>query len=336
MQNPATTHPVLIIGATGMIGSRAAQALRSLQPKLPLVLAGRDLQPAADLAKQIGNARAITVDLTRADLGIPEDIHFSGLAIFLKDDSLNSLKYAQAKGIAYMDISTAAFEIGPEVARYIQQPTSAPVLMNSNWLAGTSTLCTLHFAKEFKAVDTITISAFLDEEDIGGKAADIDYNRQTQAVTSALVLEEGKWKWLNAEAIQTTFESIDGRQIPAQAFSNLDVLSLASATDAKTVSFAFAVGETSARRQGDHFSHEIIITITGDRSDGTSGTFRYEIVHPEGQAPMTSLSAAIAIERLIGLNGDGPVRAGLYLPHVLIDPEYAVAKLKAHGMIVRL
>lgn len=327
--------PVLILGATGIIGSRAIKALRRLQPDIPLTLASRDVKETKSLALQIGNASAVEVDLTRIDLGLPDSLHFSVLAIFLKDNSLNSLKYAQARHVPYMDISSAVFEIGPEVAQYIQAPIAAPVLMNSNWLAGTSTLVTSYFAKQFKTINSITISALLDEQDIGGQAAAADYERQTQAVTSALVLQDGTWRWLSGSDKVGSFTDVGGNKVVSEAFSNMDILSLATATTATNVRFEFAVGETSARRAGKHFSHEIIVTISGVRIDGSVGTLRCEVVHPEGQAPMTALSAAIAIERLAGLRGD-PVEPGLYLPHQLIDSSYVVEQLRRIGTIINL
>lgn len=325
--------PVLIIGATGIIGSRAIKALRSLQPSIPLTLASRDIKEAEALASRIGNASAVEVDLARADLGLPDSLHFSVLAIFLKDNSLNSLKYAQTKHIPYMDISSAVFEIGPEVAQYTQAPVAAPVLMNSNWLAGTSTLVTSYFAKQFKTIDSITVSALLDEQDIGGQAAAADYERQTHAVTSALVLQDGSWRWLSGPDKVGSFTDVGGNKVASEAFSNMDVLSLGIATTATNVKFEFAVGETSARRAGKHFSHEIIVTISGIGTDGAASTLRCEIVHPEGQAPMTALSGAIAIERLAGLRG-GAVEPGLYLPHQLIDPSYVVGQLQRIGAII--
>lgn len=326
-------NPVLIIGATGAIGSRTIRALRALQPDLPLTLASRDLKETEAVATKIGNASAISVDLTQADLGLSDSLQFSAMAVFLKDNSLNSLKYAQTNHLPYMDISSAVFELGPIVAQHTQAPSTAPVLMNSNWLAGTSTLATLHFAKQFKAIDSITVSALLDDQDIGGKAAADDYERQTKAVTSALVMQDGLWCWLSGDDKIGSFTNVGGNIIASEAFGNMDVLSLAVATNARNVRFEFAVGETTARKAGRHFSHEIIITIAGTGIDDAIHSVRYELVHPEGQAPMTALSAAIAIERLIGLKGE-PVKPDLYMPHQLIDSTYAVTHLQHIGMTV--
>lgn len=326
-------HPVLLIGSTGFIGSRVAKALRKFHPSLPLAIVGKDLARAEALAHELGNATAVTVDLTRADLGLPGSQQYSAVAIFMKDNSLHSLMFAQDRGIPYMDISSAAFEIGPEVAQYVHRPAASAVLMNSNWLAGTSTLSALYFAKDYTKIRAIRVSALLDTDDIGGAAANDDYNRQTGVLTSALALQDGSWQWLHDDAARHVFRASDGTEHIGQAFSNLDVLSLAS-TGAQDVRFEFAVGDTPGRKQNGHFSHEIVITIEGVRRDGRSGTFRYEIVHPEGQAPMTAVSAAVGIETLLGIHGRA-VSAGLYLPSTLVDSDHAVERLKAAGTTVR-
>lgn len=322
--------PALIIGATGVVGSLAARNLRTLYPELPLAIASRTMEKSQTLAAELGRATAVEVDVSRSDLGFVESDEFSLVAIFMKDDTLNSLTFAQDRQIPYMDVSSAAFEIGPLVAQFIQRPTASAILMNSNWLAGTSTNVTMHFAKGYKRIDNITVSALLDTNDIGGAAADADYERQTNAVTSALVQQAGSWKWLDDTKIASTFTDSEGVQHPAQAFSNLDVLSLASATHTRDMRFEFAVGETAGSSQDGHFTHEIIVTISGTKNNGQSGTFRYEIIHPEGQAPMTAVSAVLGIEALLGLVNPQP-KPGLYFPNTIIDSDHAVTRLRQFG-----
>ena len=329
--------PVLLIGSTGVIGGRVARMLRSLHPSLPLTIVGRDTAQAQSIASELGNASVAIISIEKPSLGLNDTQKFSAVAIFMKDDSLNSLRFAQSRGIPYMDVSSAAFEIGPEVARFIHNPTAGAVLMNSNWLAGTSTSVALYFASEYENITSIVVSALLDSADIGGAAATTDYERQTKAVTSALVLQDGIWKWLSGDATRSSFLDSAGNSHVSQLFSNLDVLSLGTATTAKNVRFEFAVGDTAAKQAGRHFSHEIIITIEGTRKDGRSGSFRYEIIHPEGQAPMTALSAAVGVEALLGLHTSNARMAtpGLYLPSTLINPAHAVKRLISIGTTIK-
>jgi hypothetical protein len=330
-----TQRPVLIIGGSGIVGSQAAKALRRLHPSLPITIGGRDLAKADAVAKEVGGADAVRIDLERRDLGQPDGRAYGAVVMFLKDDTLNSMKYAQAKGLPYISISTGVFEVGPEVGLYIHKPASAPILMDSTWLAGAATLPALHFAREFETLEAIELAAVLDEQDMGGPAAYADFERLTKAAPNALILQDGKWRWVGGADATRGFIGVDGTEVQAQAYSPLDVVSLAAATDARSIRFDLAVGESAARRRGEPFSTEIIIELVGRKKDGTTGRVRHELVHPAGQAPVTAVGVAVAVERLLGLAGGPPVAPGLYLPHVLIDPAWFVRRLEESGTRIR-
>jgi hypothetical protein len=323
--------PVLIIGGSGIVGSQAAKALRLLHPDLPITIGGRDLKKAEAVAQEIGGADTAKINIERADLGLPAAAAYSAVVMFLKDDTLNSLKYAQAKGVPYLSISSGVFEVGPEVALYIHKPASAPILMDSNWLAGAATLPALHFARDFETIEAIEIAAIFDEQDMGGPAAYADFERLTTAAPHALILKDGRWLWAKGEAARRRVTDVDGTEVQAQAYSPLDVLSLAGATDARSIRFDLVYGQSASRRHGKPFSTAIIIEIAGKQKDGTRARVRHELVHPAGQAPVTALGVAVAVERLLGLAGGAPVAPGLYLPEILIDPAYMVRRLQEFG-----
>lgn len=325
-------NPVLIVGGAGVVGAQAARALRRLHPALPIAIGGRDLAKAQAVADDLGAAEAVVVDLSRADLGQPQAKAYSAMAMFLKDETLRSLDYAQAKGIPYLSVSSASFEIGPEVAWFIRQPKRSAVLMASNWLAGVATFATLVFAAEFRALETIAISLLLDEKDMGGPAAYADFERITQAATSAQILKDGHWLWATAEDATRPFEDAGGVEHLGQAYAPLDVLSLGAATDAHSIRVDLAVGESTARRRGAHFSTEIAIELTGLLGNGQPGRRRHMLIHPRGQGPVTAACVALGLERLLGLHGGAAVPPRLYLPDVLIDPVYALGRLQEFGL----
>lgn len=326
--------PVLIIGGSGFVGSIAARTLRKMQPDLPITIGGRDMAKAQAIADEIGNADTAGVDLDRAGLGLPADRRFSAIAIFLKDDTLNSVRYAQDAGIGILGVATAAFEVGPEVVTHISRPQSAPILMDSAWLAGTATLPILTFARDFESIESIEIGALLDDLDMGGPAAEADYVRQTSAGPNALVLKDGAWCWIGGDDAKRNFTGVDGTVVEAAPYCTQDALCLSASTDARSIRFDLAVGETATRRRGEHFSTEIIVEIEGKRKDGSQGRNRYEIVHPLGQAPMTAVGVSVGIERLIGLTGEGPAQPGLHFPSSLINPDYMVARLREFGTLI--
>jgi hypothetical protein len=330
-----TQKPVLIIGGSGHVGSLTARTLRKLYPELPLTIGGRDLGRASAVAREVGGADVAKIDLERPDLGLPGGQAYSAIAVFVKDDTLNSLRYAQAKGVPYLSISSAMFELAPEVGLYIHRPTSAPILMDSLWLTGAATLPALHFAREFRTLEAIEIAAVLDEQDLGGPAALADLERLTRVVTSSMLLKDGRWTWVSGADAVRSIRDVDGNELQAQSYASPDLMSLAAATDARSIRFDLAVGQSASRRRGEPFSTEIIIELVGQRHDGQTVRARHELVHPAGQAPVTAMGVAVGIERLLGLAGGPPVAPGLYLPHVLIEPAYMLRRLEEAGTRIR-
>eukprot|EP01132_Coremiostelium_polycephalum_P004451 gene4451-5551_t len=327
--------PVLIIGGSGIVGSQAAQTLRKLHPDLPIAIGGRDLAKAKSVADSLGSAEAVSIDLDRADLGQPAGKAFSAVVLFVKDETLNSLKYAQTHGLPYLSVSSGVFEVGPEMAHYIHKPNSSAILMASTWLAGSATFPVLQAAGDFRRIDEITIAVVLDEQDMGGPAAFADFERLTLSAPNPLALKNGKWRWVTGAEANRRFTDIDGKQIEASAYSPLDVLSLGVATGAHSIRFDMAYGESASRRRGEPFSTEIVIEISGELNTGEQTTARLDIVHPQGQAPLTALHVALAVERLLGLSGGEKVAPGLYFPDGLMEPDYVVARMQEFGAVFR-
>jgi hypothetical protein len=324
-----TKAPVLIIGGSGIVGAEAVRTLRRLQPDLPIAVGGRDLAKAQAVAAEVGGAEGLSVDLSRRDLGLG-DAPFSAVAIFLKDQTLNSMKFAQDRAIPYLSLSSGTFEMGPEVAAYITRPDAAPVLLASQWLVGVSVLPTLAAARAFSRLDSIRIGLLLDEEDMGGPAAYADYERIVGIGSSALVLEDGAFRWIPIAEGKGFYRRLDGETVETDIYGPFDVLSLAAATDARDIRVGLALGVSSARAAGRPFAHELAIELEGLGLDGAPLNLRRTISHPRGQGPITALGVALSLERLLGLKGEAPA-AGLYLPEHLIDPDDYLKALTAFG-----
>lgn len=331
----AQTNPVLLIGGSGVVGSQTAAMLRGFYPDLPIAIGGRDLARAESVAAGIPDTTALRIDLDRRDLGLPAEARFSGIAVFVKDATLNALRYAQDHGLPHISISSGVAEIGPEVALFIQNPQAAPVVLGSTWLVGAASYPALQFAQAFKSIDRMQIAVVLDEQDMGGPAAFADFERLTQFGPMALFVTDGKWHWASADDAARIVTESDGRETKADAYSPLDVLSLANITGARTIRFGLIYGQSASRRRGEPFSTEIVFEIEGETRDGARARKRYELMHPRGQAPLTALGVSLALERLLGLDGRAPVGPGLYLPERFVDARHAVERLKAIGTVIR-
>ncbi|MDF9773532.1 hypothetical protein [Pseudomonas baetica] len=114
-------------------------------------------------------------------------------------------------------------------------------------------------------------------------------------------------------------------------FSSIDVEGLAAATDAGNVEFNLASGVSSSRRRGKPMSTENFIEITGADLKGLPLQTRHAVIHPAGAAALTGLSVAMLLERLLGLDGQPPTRAGLYFPYQLLNADAYLQRLKQEG-----
>lgn len=331
----STVKPVLIIGGSGVVGSRAARALRQLQPELPITIGARDLARAGTIAEEIGRATAVSIDLERRDLGLPPAPSFGAVVVLLKDQSLNSMKYAQQHGVPYVSFSDWVFDIGPEVAQFIHRPASAPILLLGHLLGGTVTLATLHFATEFRRVRAIEIGGVFYDDDVGGPTAAVDWERLRTAVPRPLLLRDGKWLWASGDDAARSFTDADGTERRGQAYPMLDVVSLAAATDASSIRVDFALREAASRRDGQRASTEIIIEIEGELEDGSTSRVRHELIDGDVYSALSARGVALAVERLLGLAGGPPVAAGLHHPEGLLDPVYVIDRLREFGTRIR-
>jgi len=322
--------PILMMGGSGAIGRLSAQTLHSLHPEMPLLLAGRDVSKAQAVADELGNADAVELDLAAEDLGLG-DRDVGAVAVFYADSRLAGLRFARARSVPHLNISSGVFEIAPEIATYMQKPEAGAVVLGYEWLVGATTVPTLELAKRFHRVDSIKIGALVDEEDGGGPAVAEDFERLSRMMPAALTLRGGTYIWREGEDAKARFQAIDGTEIEASGFSSIDVASLAAATGAKDVQFDLVAGVSSTRRRGEPKSTEIIIELSGEGRDGRTLLTRHAVFHPGGAAPLTALGVATILERLTGLDGRDPAAPGLYFPYQLLDPATYLHRLEAAG-----
>ncbi|PXX60875.1 hypothetical protein DFR70_10966 [Nocardia tenerifensis] len=312
---------VLILGGSGQAGAGAAAMLRRWYPSLPLTIAGRDLARAQRIADELGSATAVTIDLERDDLGLPEAHRHSAVVAALWDGRRYGLRYAQQRGLPYLNISSGLVDIAPEVIAGAQRAT-APILVASHVFAGVAVLAAIHSAEPFDRVDTVRLGAVLDATDIGGPAGLADLERLAVATSAAMVRRDGVFTW--TADTQTEVRGADGATRPGQAIATLDVPSIAFATGAPNVRFDFAIG--------DSLSAEVRIDIEGVDRAGAPLRVSRSLIHPAGQRPLTALGIALGVERLLALRG-APVPPGIHTPESLIDPAYAVERMYEIGAV---
>jgi len=323
--------PVLLIGGSGVVGVHAARALRKLAPDLPIAIAGRDATKAAAVAFDIGGpTTSLAVDLKRDDLALPAGSAFSAVVVFVKDLGMQTMRYAQEKGIPYVAFSDFAFDIAPAIGLFVHAPKRAPILMLGHVVGGTATLAALYFAKELRTVSSIEITGVVGADDTGGPAAKADFERYASGGHGALVLRDGAWTWLKDGAAARTIVDGSGVERTAYALPLLDVASLAAETSARSLRVDVAVrGE--GEKKG---STEVLIEIAGTREDGTRCKLRVTLADDDVHARISAYGAALATERLLGLRGGAPVEPGLYSPESILEPAAVIRRLTELGVRV--
>ncbi len=325
-----SSAPILLMGGSGAIGRQTARSLRAAHPDVPLLIGGRDLAKSEEAAAEIGGAEGVVLDPAAADLGLGER-PVSAVGVFYMDHGIAGLRFAQARGVPHISISSGVYEIAPEVATYMHKPDAAPVVLGYEWLVGAATVPTLEFAKAFGRVHDIVIGALVDEQDTGGPAVAADFERLTKMMPAALTRRGGSYVWRDGDDAKAGFRAVDGTEMEASGFSSIDVVGLAAATGAPNVQFNIATGVSSTRRRGEPLSTEIIIELAGEGHAGEPLRTRHVVVHPGGSAPLTGLGVAMVLERLIGLDGDPPTSPGVYFPYQLLGSAAYLARLGQTG-----
>lgn len=321
---------ILLMGGSGEIGALSAQALRARHPHIPLLIGGRDEVKTRKAAEKLGNAEAAIIDSTADDLGIGER-SVCAVAVFYADETLAGLRFAHARKIPHLSISSGIYEIAPEAAIHMQQPNAAAMVLGYEWLVGATTVAALTCAKQFARVDEIKIGALVDEEDQGGPAVAEDFERLSRVMPSTLERRAGAFVWRPSEEAKTTFRAIDGTVIEASGFSSIDIAGLSAVTGSKDIEFAIGTGVSSSRRAGGAKSTEIIIELAGSDHSGKPARSRHALFHPGGAAPLTALGVSLILERLTGLDGMPATPPGLYFPYQILDHTAYLDLLQEEG-----
>jgi hypothetical protein len=333
LEHKVTLGQILFAGGAGFVGRTAVKWFRERHPSVRVLVGGRNLQAAGEIAQEIGNAEAVAIDLDKPHLGLGDDVTLAAVVMLAPEAGLKGMSYAQDLGVPYLNINAGFTEIGPELALFAHRATAAPVVLASHWMAGAATLLALNSAKGFERVCSIMLGAIVDEKDPVGPAAIEDMERVHGMAPAAIVFEGGRRVWLSGDDAKGKFTSVDGRSLNATAFSTFDTASLQVATGAQDVRFDLVNGESSSRRRGGEAATEIVVEIEG-QINGRTKRSRSMLEFKQGTASLTGLSIVLSLASVLGLGDRAPARPGLYLPELLSDSKWFLAELRSAGAII--
>ena len=209
-----SSHPILLIGGSGIVGRWTARFLREAHPDVPLLIGGRDLAKAERAASEIGNAQGVLVDLA-AECTWPRRASCQCCCNFVDGRHDWRTPFQPYMRRAAHQHFSGHQRDGPRSSGLHTQARCRADCPRHRMAGGATTVCALEFAKDFGQIHDITLAGLLDEQDAGGPAAALDLERQTRTMPAALARRNGRFFWRIGDEATATFRAVDGTEMQA-------------------------------------------------------------------------------------------------------------------------
>lgn len=347
--------PLLIVGGYGLVGGHAARVLRRRHPDLPLVLAGRNPARAQALARELG-ADTVALDV-RADR--PLDALTERPAAVLaavSDPHDRLLADALRRGIPLADINRGGQAVALDAAvRVAGERPTAPLLLAGGWLSGLTALAATAVAREVGCADRIDIAVMLSSGDRVGPDA---WGFSRRLAWPFHAMESGRRTMMHPLTGMQRVRCADGRVRPGARVGTLEQITLPITLGVPTVTTRLVTADPLAlwalvglKRLGLLRAlawpplgrvHDALLqrsgpgdvaafTATARVDDRMAGV---EALDVRGQGHLNGVGAAIAAERVLGLDG-APLPPGISFPEQSAEPSADIATLRGAGVVVR-
>jgi len=347
--------PLLVVGGYGLVGAQAATLLRQRNPRLKLVLAGRN--PAR------ASALAATLDAATARVDVRAERPLSTLAerpaailATVPDPADRLLAEAMHEGIPIADVDRAdAVAVLDALLHASRARPCAPVLLAGAWKGGTAALLAAALVRAVASPARIDLTVVVSSRDRVGDGA-WRFSR--------------RWAWphhASADRVRGVAHPFtdprpvrcaDGQVRPGVRISTLDQVTLPLTLDVPTVEARLAMLEApklwavvALKRSGALRALEwprlrgvrsrlLERSGGGDLSaftvavTGADRTLAIDAIDMRGQAHLGAVGAALAAERVLGL-ADMPLPAGVSFPEQSACPAADIAALSAAGVVLR-
>lgn len=346
---------VLVAGGYGVVGSRIAAVLRARHPQMRLALAGRTPKSGAELARTLGHAVPVRVDVSEAD-PLADISPLPKLVIAAVNDADDHLLLACVRrGIGYIDITRWTENMRSAIIRLACEDVSgAPVIFSSSWMAGIAAILARGAANRLGGAASIDIDILYAMKDMSGPNS-VEY--MDRYAIPFEVVTNGRRQKIYPFSDPRNVDFATGALIRVYRFDAPDQMTLPLITGAPTVATRMGFDSKSAtlmlkfmiktgvwaaisgarfRRfrhgllhnpgPGDH--HRIVIDVLG--TDGR----RERMLADDalGQTHLTACGAVIQAERALGLLGQHPARSGVQFAEAETDDIAASRILEELGV----
>lgn len=351
---------VLIAGGYGIVGEQMAGLLRERNPNQPIIIAGRDKAKADAVAKRIGKAKGVALDVTRQGSVAALAGEISAVVTAVNDSHNHILVETVRAGIPYVDITRWTALQRKAVLRASLETITAPVVFSSSWMAGVAALVAKKLAEGFSRIHEVNIDILYSLKDKAGPNS-IEYVDQLgtpydvfkdDEIVSVKPMTEPRMVSFpgGIETKTYRFDTPDQMTLPVTLGANSVSARIAYDDKSSAAFLAFLVrvgiwsilnrpAFTKVRRgllynPGEGGSQEIVVEMTGTDTKGQPCKTSASIVDQAGQTHLTALGGVIQIERVLGLNGATGAPSGITFPEKHEDIDLALSILKAGGVNV--
>ncbi|MGK2741987.1 hypothetical protein ACSHT0_13920 [Tepidicaulis sp. LMO-SS28] len=349
-----TSPAILIAGGYGVVGAETARLLRRHYPDLPLLLGGRSPEKGAALAAELGNAKAVRLNLEAEGPLLEGEAAPAAVLAALHDGTNRLLDYALTHDAAYVDIARAGDELTRALVFAAQRSPARAVIFASNWMAGVPATLAADMVGGMSRVTRLDLSILFYGKDRGGP----DSATAVDGIDAPFISRAGKaWRMAPAMTAPLRLRFPSGKKATAYRVNMPDVLTLPLASGAENSTVRLAVDDPignflsmfllrsrlwkllprETRRglihnPGPGARHEIVIEAEGFDGNGKPARKRLGLLDPQGQVHLTAIGAFYQLERALGFAGDAPLRPGPAFSETAPAPQRLRALLKMEGV----
>jgi saccharopine dehydrogenase-like NADP-dependent oxidoreductase len=252
-----------------------------------------------------------------------------------------------------VDFATSGQHLKDAIWMTLQADSPGPIAFVSNWTAGVPSVFAKALAEEMESVESVALDILYYGNDRGGPdtAGAVD-----EFAAPFLAWRNNQWVTLKPlrEGKRVHFPS--GHEGTTYLINLPDLTSLVQATKASSVhvrlgldapvtnvlssllvrSRVWDVLPHSVRKSllynpGEGAPHEIVVEVKGIK-EGRETTQTATLLSPQGQAHLTAIGAVHAVERVLGLDGKAPQRAGAVFSEAIGDCERLQELLTLEGV----
>lgn len=320
------SRPVLVIGGYGVTGAAFCSTVASIYPDVPLCIAGRDGRKAADAARRWPGAVYAQTDLAVPGLGI-EGKTYSAVVVLAKDQGLHALDFCGRNSIPYLSVSSAAFDSGLDFVHGVAAAKTTAVVLAPHWFAGGVSLSVIEACRSLAAVDDVTVRVFISSGPSreSGLASKKDFERITKACSSTPLRLSGIYEWSDGESAETSTD--------VKGAVSVDVASIGAATGAQNVRVLEIWGPPESDAGSTPAADTVVVEITGRTNEGATQQLLRKVTIPHEGTSMTTLTMALILGKMLGVNGISPLLPGIYLPESVLEASTFRSAADAAGII---